>query len=159
MAEEDLNSDFESNLDAVTIAETKSAVLLSALFVLRKLAFNQKRYSLDEQLDHNENLTKFVNEFKHTFRLFEWSLYGEELGSSQLEQYVFKVQLHEILYKIHHTILSIMPSKVEDHIEQIDFLIKEFSSESSIDMESLRVTIADLMSWLNDLIETDSLRT
>ena len=52
-----------------------------------------------------------------------------------------------------------MPSKVEDHIEQIDFLIKEFSSESSIDMESLRVTIADLMSWLNDLIETDSLRT
>jgi len=78
MAEEELNSDFESNFDAVNIAETKSAVLMSALFVLRKLVFNQKRYRLDEQINHSENLSKFVQEFKNTFRLYEWSVFGED---------------------------------------------------------------------------------
>jgi len=155
MAEEELNSDFESNFDAVNIAETKSAVLMSALFVLRKLVFNQKRYRLDEQINHSENLSKFVQEFKNTFRLYEWSVFGEDSGSTQLEQYLFKVQLHELLYKIHHTILSLMPPKVENHIELIDYLLKEFSSDSLIEVVSIRDSVINLIGWLDEIVEND----
>jgi len=129
MAEDEINSDFESNFDEVSFAETKSAVLLSALFVLRKLVFNQKRYNFEEQINHKKNLSKFVQEFKHTLRLFEWSVFAEESGNTQLEQYLFKVQLHALLYKIHHTLLSIMPPKVEDYIENIDYLLKVLRTE------------------------------
>jgi hypothetical protein len=126
---------------------------MSALFVLRKFLFNRKRYHLDDQINHSENLEKFVLELKTAVRLFEWVGVNNEKEQSELEQYLLKIQIHELLYKIHHTILSLMPFEIENHIEELDDLLKSFNPELLMDYEPIRIKMNRFILWLEQILK------
>jgi len=48
-----------------------------------------------------------------------------------------------------------MPPKVENHIELIDYLLKEFSSDSIIEVVSIRDSVINLIGWLDEIVEND----
>lgn len=147
MAEE-IEEYSEGNSDPI---ETKSAVTLSALFVLRKLLFNSLRYRFEDLIDHDNNLRDFLGDLKQAYRLFSWAHSGETANTTQLEQYIFQVQIHELLYKIHHTLLSIMPHNLDKHIRELDELIEAFNPENETDFKLYRLEAERLILWLDEL--------
>lgn len=136
---------------------SKSAALLSALFVLRKFLFNNQRYKtkMDVIENESENLKTYISELKQYYRLFFLDNLNETESSEFLEKYILQIHLHEVLYKIHHTLLSQMPTELESYITDIDSLLHVFNSESNnlvfSDTLIYRQKLERLIIWLETI--------
>lgn len=130
-----------------TYFSTQSAVTVSALFVLRKWFFNYKRYRSEELTDTTFlSIAPLKAELERSVMYLKQSLFQEM--EADIKTYLFQLQVYDVVYRLHHTLLNKNPDEIVDMIPLIDEILTHFHPENQPEYFKHLGTLDDLINFL-----------
>jgi hypothetical protein len=128
---------------------SQSAVTLSALFVLRKWIFNYKRYRSNESsTPEDHQILTFKAELEKSVVLLKQSIFQDV--NDDIKPYLFQLQIYDVCYRLHHTLLDDELELILDAIPFIDEILKHFHPDNQPDYSKHLQSLDLLIHYLDE---------